>query len=110
MSALTRVLAITLSVITEQGYVDAVVQALAVGNQDEPWPEHLLLRDALDELTRWLADNHQWGARGSAPHWLSLIGDLRDAIGDLGPAARSILDVEPGQICGRLCRRVGQTS
>jgi hypothetical protein len=87
--------AITLSVIAEQGYVDAVVQALAAGKQDEPWPEHLLLRDALDELTRWLGDDHQWGARGSGPHWLSLIGDLRDAIGDLGPAARSSLDVEP---------------
>lgn len=80
--------------IAEQGYVDAVVKALAAGKQDEPWPEHLLLRDALDELTRWLADDHQWGARGSGPHWLSLLRDLRDAIGDLGPSARSALGVE----------------
>jgi hypothetical protein len=69
----------------EQKQVNALVAALAAGKIDDPWPEHLQLRDALDELTRWLGDAHQWGAPRSAPHWWSLIRDVGDALGDLGP-------------------------
>jgi hypothetical protein len=78
----------------EQERVNAVVAALLAGKRDEPWPEHLQLRDALDELTRWLSDDHQWGAPGSASHWLSLIRDVVDALSDLGPSARTELGVE----------------
>jgi len=78
----------------EQEHVNAVVAALLAGKRDEPWPEHLQLRDALDELTRWLSDDHQWGAPGSASHWLSLIRDVVDARNDLGPSARTELGVE----------------
>jgi hypothetical protein len=75
----------------EQEHVNAVLAALSAGKRDEPWLEHLQLRDALDELTRWLSDDHQWGAPGSAPHWLSLIRDVVDALSDLGPAGRTEL-------------------
>ena len=75
----------------EQEHVNAVVAALRAAKLDDPWPEHLQLRDALDELTRWLSDDHQWGAPGSAPHWLSLIRDVVDALGDLGPSGQTEL-------------------
>jgi hypothetical protein len=76
----------------EQALVNAVVAALSAGKLDEPWPEHLQLRDALDELTRWLGADHQWGASRSAPHWRSLIHDVADALGDLGPSGQRTLD------------------
>lgn len=79
----------------EQEHVDAVVAALMAGKRDEPWPEHLQVRDALDELTRWLSDDHQWGAPRSASHWLSLIRDVVGALNDLGPSAHIELGVEP---------------
>lgn len=79
----------------EQALVNAVVIALSAGKLDEPWSEHLQLRDALDELTRWLADDHQWGASRSATHWQSLIRDVIDALNDLGPSTQSKLDAGP---------------
>jgi hypothetical protein len=75
----------------EQEHVNAIVAALAAGKLGDPWPEHLQLRDALDELTRWLSDDHQWGAPGSATHWLSLIRDVVDALSDLGPSGQTEL-------------------
>lgn len=78
----------------QQEQVNAVVAALLAGKRDDPWPEHLQLRDALDELTRWLSDDHQWGAPRSASHWLSLIRDVVNALSDLGPSARTEIGVE----------------
>ncbi len=78
----------------EQERVNAVVAALSAGKRDDPWPEHLQLRDALDELTRWLSDDHQWGAPRSASHWLSLIRDVVNALSDLGPSGQTELGVE----------------
>ena len=78
----------------DQEQVNAIVAALSAGKRDEPWPEHLQLRDALDELTRWLGDDHQWGAPRSASHWRSLIQDVVDALNDLGPSARTELAAE----------------
>ena len=75
----------------EQEHVNAVVAALSAGKIDDPWPEHLQLCDALDELTRWLGDDHQWGAPRSAQHWLSLIRDAVDGLGDLGPSGQTEL-------------------
>ena len=75
----------------EQEHVNTVVAALSAAKRDDPWPEHLQLRDALDELTRWLSDDHQWGAPRSAPHWLSLIRDVVDGLGDLGPSGQTEL-------------------
>jgi hypothetical protein len=73
----------------EQEHVNAVVAALSAGKLDDPWPGHLQVRDALDELTRWVSDDHQWGAPRSASHWRSLIGDVVDALGDLGPSGQA---------------------
>jgi hypothetical protein len=78
----------------DQEQVNAIVAALSAGKRDEPWPEHLQLPDALDELTRWLGDDHQWGAPQSSSHWRSLIQDVVDALNDLGPSARTELGVE----------------
>jgi hypothetical protein len=78
----------------EQEQVNAVVAALSAGQAEDPWPEHLQLRDALDELMRWVRDDHQWGAPRSAPHWRSLIRDVADALVDLGTLPNSELDVE----------------
>lgn len=75
----------------EQEHVNAVVAALSAGKLDDPWPEHLQLRDALDELTRWLGDDHQWGAALSTSHWRSLIRDVVDALGDLGTLGQTEL-------------------
>jgi hypothetical protein len=68
-----------------------VVAALSAAKRDDPWPEHLQLRDALDELARWLSDDHQWGASRSAPHWQSLIRDVVDGLRDLGPSVQTEL-------------------
>jgi hypothetical protein len=75
----------------EQEHVNAVVAALSAGKLDDPWPEHLQLPDALDELTRWLSDDHQWGAPQSASHWRSLIQDVVDALSHLGPSGQTEL-------------------
>ena len=75
----------------EQEHVNAVVAALSAGKLDDPWPEHLQLPDALDELTRWLSDDHQWGAPQSASHWRSLIQDVVDALSDRGPSGQTEL-------------------
>ena len=75
----------------EQAHVNAIVAALSAGKLDDPWPEHLQLRDALDELMRWVSDDHQWGAPRSASHWRSLIGDVVDALSDLGPSGQTVL-------------------
>ena len=75
----------------EQEHVNAVVAALSAAKRDNPWPEHLQLRDALDELARWLTDDHQWGASRSAPHWQSLIRDVVDGLRDLGPSVQTEL-------------------
>lgn len=78
----------------EQAHVNAVVVALGAGKVEEPWPEHLQLRDALDELRRWLRDDHQWGAPRSASHWRSLTRDVIDALGDFGPMTQTKLDAK----------------
>jgi hypothetical protein len=78
----------------DQEHVNAVVAALRAAKLDDPWPEHLQLHDALDELTRWLSDDHQWGAPRSAPHWQSVIRDVIDALSHLGPSGQTELVAE----------------
>jgi hypothetical protein len=78
----------------EQEHVNALVAALLAGQREDPWPEHLQLRDALDELTRWVGDDHQWGAPRSVSHWRSLIEDVVDALSDLGSSGKAELAAE----------------
>jgi len=59
-------------------------------SREQPWPEHLELCDAFDELRRWLADDRQWSySRGG--HWQSLLRDVCDALDGLGEHTRACL-------------------
>jgi len=78
----------------DQERVNSIVAALADAAREEEWPEHLQLRDALDELERWVGEDHQWGAPRSARHWGSLIRDVIDALADLGPSTQVALDAQ----------------
>lgn len=62
----------------------------SAAGREQPWPEHLELRDAFDELRRWLADDRQWSySRGG--HWQSLLRDVCGALDDLGEHTRASL-------------------
>ena len=66
--------------------IGAAVSSAAT--RKRPWPEHLELRDAVDELRRWLADDRQW-ANTRGGHWRALLQDVNDALTDLGEDAQA---------------------
>lgn len=71
---------------------------------EEPWPERLELRDAIDELRRWLGDDRQWNESRSR-HWRSLLNDLLESVGDLGPRTRTQLGQQALESEIKECRR-----
>lgn len=52
-------------------------------------PEQLGLRNALNELRRWLFVQRKWTRGDHRKHWLSLWQDVRTAIEGCGPAVRA---------------------
>ena len=73
-------------------------------NATPPWPERLELRDTVEELRTWLADDRQWNE--SRPrHWQSLLTDLLGSLDDLGPTAKSAIAEPAFRSEATECRR-----
>lgn len=83
--------------------IEQLDQALDAAGGQEPWPDQLQIRDAIEELSNWLDDERQW-ARARPHNWSSLIDDAVGALRHLGPEVAKA--TESSGFCGQLkeCR------
>lgn len=80
--------------VDEEAVRTRLLASLNAAKRDRPWPRVLEVRDAVDELGRWLSDDRQWSAQTRGRHWQSLIDDVVASLDNLGVATSVELAVE----------------
>ena len=94
--------------VLQPGSNDSTPSAVALaayalrGLSKRPQPtDGISLLTAIGELAAWLADEHQ-AANAFAPHWASLVDDVRTAMAACGPRLAAFIVAEHGELDNEL--------